>query len=227
MPNKPSIFSKKLNRLLFFTSLSCLIAANTGFAHERQTAVVQEILTGNAVRLEGGKLLSYIGLHAPPLQSKIPLVRDYGQNAFVFNQKLVAEKKIQIEWGPQIRDDQGNLLGYVFLEDGTFVNLEILKAGCGRWVRSAPNLKYSGLFRKAELEARRDKRGIWKEEPQNPYIKKEYIGDKITKIYYFPTSPELERIPQAQWVTFSSVVEAHAAGYRACFNCREEKITDY
>ena len=210
-----------------FLFLFFLILAAPAFAHGKQSAVVQDVLTGDTVRLEGGKLLSYNGLHAPPLQSKIPLVRDYGQSALELNQKLVAGKKIQIEWGPQIRDDRGNLLGYVFLDDGTFVNLELLKAGQGRIVVFPPNLKYSGLLRRAELEARRDKRGIWKEEPQNPYIRKEYIGDKITKIYYFPTSVELDRIPQSQWVTFGSSVEAHAAGYRACPNCKEEKLSEY
>ena len=196
-------------------------------ALQRQPAVVQEVLTGSAVRLEGGKILNYNGLRTPQLQSIIPLVREYGESSLEFNKKLVLGKKILIEWGPQIRDDQGNLLGYVFLEDGTFVNLEILKAGRGRYVPSPPNLKYSSLFRKADLEARRDKRGIWREEPQNPYIKNEYIGDKTTKIYYFPTSPELNRIPQAQWVTFRSKVEARAAGYTPCFNCKEEKFSEY
>lgn len=223
MPNRPSIFLKKFKLSL----VVFLLFTSPVFALERQPAVVREVLAGDTVRLEGGKILNYNGLHTPPLQSIIPLVREYGQNALAFNKQLVLGEKIQIEWGPQIRDDQGNLLGYVFLEDGTFVNLEILKAGHGRYILSPPNLKHSGLFRKAELEARRDKRGIWKEEPQNPYIKNEYIGDKITKVYFFPTSPELDRIPQAQWVTFRSKVEARAAGYTPCPNCKEEKYSDY
>ena len=55
----------------------------------------------------------------------------------------------------------------------------------------------------------------------NPFLKSEYIGEKNTKIYYFPTSPELERIPEAQLVTFRSRVEAKAAGYRPCSTCKE------
>ncbi len=229
MPNRPSKSSKKLNStsillfLVFSLSVTSLV-----FGSEKQASVVAEVLTGDTVRLEGGRVLRYVGFYAPPLQSRIPLVRTYGENALSFNKQLVLGKKIQIEWGPQILNDQNDLLGYVFLEDGTFVNLEILKAGHGRWVNTAPNLKYSSAFRKAELSARRDKKGLWKEEPQNPFLHQEYIGHKSTKTYYFPTSPELDRIPQSQWITFRSAVEAKAAGYKPCFTCREEKsMYDY
>ncbi|MBI4352360.1 MAG: thermonuclease family protein [Candidatus Omnitrophica bacterium] len=197
---------------------------------ERQSAVVREVLTGDSVRLEGGQVLRYIGIQSPPLQSAIPLVRKYGNDALQFNADKVAGKKIRIEWGPQIRGDQSELLGYVFLEEGstrpglggTFLNLEILKAGQGKLKILPPNLKYLAEFRKAELDARRKKLGLWKEEPENPYIRHEYIGEKNTRIYYFPTCSELERIPQAQLVTFRSRVEAKAAGYRPCPTCREE-----
>jgi micrococcal nuclease len=118
---------------------------------------------------------------------------------------------------------QQRLLGYVFLEDGTFVNKEMLARGHGKFIMPPPNKKYAGDLRRAELNARRDRLGLWKEEAQNPFIKNEYIGEKNTKIYYFPTSPELDRIPAAQLVTFKSRVEAKAAGYRPCSTCKEEE----
>lgn len=212
-------------RFLFICLFLGLPQAPAAQALEKQTAVVQEAISGDSVRLQGGRTLKYAGVHAPPLQSKIPLVRTYGENALAFNKNLVEGKKILIEWGSQIRDDQKNLLGYVFLEGGTFVNLELLKSGNARLRIVAPNTKYSGDFRRAELGSRRARTGVWKEEPENPYIKNEYIGEKNTKIYYFPTSPELDRIPQAQLVTFRSRVEAKAAGYRACSTCKEDENT--
>ena len=199
----------------------------TAHALEKQSAVVRETLSGDIVRLEGGKTLKYIGVQSPPLQSLIPLVREYGANALEFNKNLVNGKKIWIEWGSQIRDDRGNLLGYVFLEDGTFVNREIAKNGNGKVAAIPPNIKYEGVLRQAELGARRSRRGLWKEEPENPFIKSEYLGEKNTKIYYFPTSPELDRIPQANLVTFRSRVEAKAAGYRACSTCKENSADFY
>lgn len=211
-------------RLAAAAGLALLIAlgpCRASWALETQKAVVAEALTGDTVRLKGGKTLKYIGVQAPPVQSKVPLLRQYGEASLAFNKGLVEGKTVSIEWGSRIRDDRGDLLGYVFLEDGRFVNREILKQGHGRAVNSVPNLKYAADLRKADLSARRARSGLWKEEPDNPYIRNEYIGEKNTKIYYFPTSPELDRIPKANLVTFRSRVEAKAAGYKACFTCRE------
>ena len=233
MPNKRLISSKKLKSpslppfLIVFIAALFFLTAPPASGVEKKAARAAEVLTGDSVRLEGGKILKYAGIQSPPLQHLLPLVRQYGEEARGFNQKLVEKRRILVEWGPQIRDDQNRLLGYVFLEDGVFVNAEILKAGHARLALIPPNIRYAGVLRQAELEARRARRGLWKEEPQNPYIQSEYVGEKNTKIFYFPTSPELERIPQAQLVTFRSRVDAVAAGYRPCTACREHNPGDY
>ncbi len=228
MLNKRLKFSKNFKFLLFFLlSSNILYTAPQTQAAEKQAVQVQQALTGDTVRLEGGKTLKYIGLKSPPLQSLIPLVRQYGSAALEFNKKMVEGKKVLVEWGSQIQDDQRNLLGYVFLEDGTFVNKQVLKAGHAKVKIVPPNIRYAAAFRKYELEARRNKGGLWKEEPTNPFLKSEYIGEKNTKIYYLPNSPELERIPQANLVKFNSRVQAKAAGYRACFTCSESAESEF
>ena len=213
----------RFQKVLLFSQALSVCFLNPVFALDKQSALVHEVLTGDSVRLQGGKILKYAGIQAPPLQSVLPLVRQYGENSLAFNKALVEGESLLIEWGPQLRDPPNHLLGYVFLEDGTFVNDELLKSGNARMRITPPNTRYSGIFRQSELGARRSKKGLWKEEPENPYLKSEYLGEKNTKIYYFPTSPELDRIPQANLVTFRSRVEAKAAGYRACSTCKEDE----
>ena len=212
--------NSKTVRLIFIT-LFVAALAGPAIAADRQKAFVTEVVSGDTVKLRGGKTLKYANIQAPPLQSKLPAVRAYGEASLAFNKSLVDQKEIEIEWGNRLRDEQNNLLGFVFLGDGRFVNLEMLKAGHARSTVKAPNLKYAADFRKSDMRARRGQLGLWKGEPDNPYIRSEYIGEKNTKIYYFPTSPELERIPQAQLITFRSRVEAKAAGYRPCGTCHE------
>ena len=219
--------SKNFKSLIFFSLIALFFAVPEIQAVEKQSVLVQEVLTGDTVRLEGGKTLKYIGLQAPPLQSLIPLVRQYGSAALEFNKKMVEGKKVLVEWGSQIRDGRRNLLGYVFLENGTFVNQEILKAGHAKVKIIPPNIQYAAAFRKFELEARRNRSGLWKKEPTNPFLKSEYIGEKNTKVYYLPNSPELDRIPQANLVTFTSRVQAKAAGYRPCFTCSESAEAEF
>ena len=227
MLSKRLIFSKKSDSfpLVFFPLvILAFIFPCTVMGAQRQEVLVRETLSGDRVRLAGGKILRYSGLESPPLQSLIPLERQYGAEALDFNNHLVGGKKIWVEWDSQIRDNQARLLGYVFLEDGTFVNREILKAGYARAHVVAPNLKYADEFNHDELEARRNKRGLWRKEPYNPYLKDEYLGEKNTKVYYLPNSPELDRIPQANLVSFSSRVDAAAAGYRPCRTCGRRQI---
>jgi len=202
---------------LFF----CFSAFSPAVAAEKQVASVEEVLTGDSVRLQGGKIFKYAGLVAPPLQHIIPLTRVYGQEALEFNKSLVLGKKIWIQWGPQLRDDRGNFLGYAFLENGTLINKEILRAGHAKAYIRPPNLQYAAEFRQAELEAHRQALGLWKQEPKNPYLQSTYLGEKNTKLYYLSNSPELERIPQANLVTFHSRVDATAAGYKPCPACHE------
>jgi endonuclease YncB( thermonuclease family) len=198
-----------------------LLWAPAASAVDTQTAVVREVLTGDTVRLAGGKTLRYASLQAPALQSKIPLVRTYGENSLAFNKSLVEGKTVRIHWGARLYDERKNLLGYVYLEDGTFVNEVVLKAGHAKLALAPPNLAHDGEFRRAEMDARRDKRGLWKEEPDNPFLKSEYIGDTNTKLYHNPTCPLLERIPAAHTQSFKTRVDAKAKGYRRCKDCAD------
>lgn len=215
------------NQIYKTTFFLFFICAAAHAAEPRQSAVVSEVLAGDTLRLQGGKILKLASVNSPPLQSKLLMVRVYGDNAKHWTESLLKNKAIQIEWGPQIRDERGDLIGYVFTEGNRFVNLELLREGHGKPRVSPPNVKYSTQFRQAALEARRAKKGLWKEEPDNPFIKEEYIGEKNTKVYYLPDSPELSRIPQAQLVMFRSKVEAKAAGYKPCPTCKEDHLESW
>ncbi len=172
------------------------------------------------MRLKGGKELRYTSLESPSPEKGVELSRQYGREALEFNRKLVEGKTISVEWGPQIRDKKNRLLAYVFLEDGTFVNREIVKNGHAKVRIAPPNLRYAEDLRKDELAARRAKAGLWLKEPDNPLISADMWGDKVTKTYFYPNSPELDEVPQSQLVKFRSRVEASAAGYKPCYSCR-------
>ncbi len=219
MPSKHLRSSKKYN---LFAVFFFLLAAHEASALDRQTVEVREALTGDTVELKSGTKLKFIGVESPPLQNITPLVRQYGAEARAYTHDLLAGKTVQVEWDSRIRDDQQRYIAYIFLSDGLFANKEVLSHGHGKFVMPPPNNKYASDLRNAELGARRDRLGLWREEPKNPFLKSEYIGEMNSKVYYFPTSPELDRIPAAQLVNFKSRIDAKAAGYRPCGNCYED-----
>ena len=59
------------------------------------------------------------------------------------------------------KDKYWRTLAYVYLEDGTFLNAEIIRQGYGFAYTRFP-FKYLEEFRKFEREARDAGRGMWK-----------------------------------------------------------------
>ncbi|HTN68218.1 MAG TPA: thermonuclease family protein, partial [Dysgonamonadaceae bacterium] len=61
-------------------------------------------------------------------------------------------------------DRFGRTLAYVYLEDGTFLNADLLKKGYARIMTIQPNVKHADYFLKLERKARKKKKGMWKKE---------------------------------------------------------------
>ncbi len=69
-------------------------------------------------------------------------------------------KRVRLEYDQERRDKYGRTLPYVYLEDGTFLNGEIIRQGYGFAYTRLP-FKYLEEFRKLEREAREAGRGLW------------------------------------------------------------------
>jgi micrococcal nuclease len=67
-----------------------------------------------------------------------------------------------MEYDQQRQDKYGRTLAYVFLEDGTFVNAEIIRQGYGFAYTRFP-FTYLEQFRLLEREAREVNRGLWRQ----------------------------------------------------------------
>ena len=74
--------------------------------------------------------------------------------------RLVLGKRVRLEYDEAADKDRGTRRAYVFLEDDTLVNAEMLRAGHARVDTSRP---FSSLdqFKELEAEARADFRGLW------------------------------------------------------------------
>ena len=102
-----------------------------------------------------------IGVDTPEtVQPKKP-VEYFGKEASAFTKRMVEGKQVRIEYDQERRDKYGRLLAYIYLEDGTFLNAEILKQGYGFAYTRFP-FKYLDEFRGYEKDARENSRGLWR-----------------------------------------------------------------
>lgn len=137
---------------------------------------VQRAVDGDTLKLSNGERVRLIGIDTPESGYNPKLYRDakrakqdvktilaQGLQAKEFTKKLCEGKKVRLEMDVQSQDKYSRLLAYVYLiEDGTFVNAEIVKAGYAQVYTIPPNVKYQDLFLKLQKEARENKRGLWK-----------------------------------------------------------------
>lgn len=124
-------------------------------------AVVQRVIDGDTVVLVGGERVRYIGVDTPELHHPKKKVQPYAREATEFNRRLVEGQKVRLELDVERRDKYGRLLAYVYLEDGRFVNAELLKEGYAQLLTIPPNVRYADLFVGLQKQARDAKRGLW------------------------------------------------------------------
>ena len=142
----------KIILLLFIVLLGC----------EQQGSKVKRIIDGDTIELINGERVRYIGIDTPETYPpRGP--QYYGQEATEANRKLVAGKRIKMEFDVDKKDRYGRTLAYIFV-DTIFVNAELLRLGYAKTYFFPPNIRYFVLFTKLENEAKEAGRGIWGKE---------------------------------------------------------------
>lgn len=127
---------------------------------------IKKVIDGDTVTIDDGSekgiRVRLIGINAPePRNYKHRREEPYGKEASKFLKEMLQDKKVYLEYDIEQQDQYGRDLAYLFLEDGTFVNDSMLKAGYAEVMTFPPNVKYVDRFVKSQQEAKAAKRGIW------------------------------------------------------------------
>lgn len=115
---------------------------------------VIRVIDGDTIELEGGERIRYLGINTPEKG------RLFSTEAIEANDKLVADREVELELDAQAMDKYGRTLAYVWVGE-TMVNLELVRRGFASVYTFPPNIKYESYFLAAEEEAREAQRGLW------------------------------------------------------------------
>ena len=160
--------------VIIFLMAGCATKASKhSVVSDRKTFTVTRVIDGDTVVLGDDLVVRLIGVDTPEYHRSKKLLRDaertkrdvetiraLGKRATAFTKQLVDGKRVKMEYGDSRKGRYGRTLGYLYLQDGTFVNEEIVRQGYGVAYTKYP-FKYSEQFLKAEREARKAKRGLW------------------------------------------------------------------
>lgn len=174
-----------LNRLkivfIIFAFFSCKSSESQYFNNpdssnrvkEQPYLSVSKIVDGDTFWVDDGTAkglkIRFIGIDAP--ESRRMFNREigyYGKEAKLFLTELLTNKKVKLVSDVDPLDQYGRTLSYVYLEDGTFVNAELIRNGYAVLMTVPPNIAFSEYFAKLQKEARKNQRGLWGEEYNTP-----------------------------------------------------------
>lgn len=99
--------------------------------------------------------LRYIGVDSPERDEP------FYQEALEFNRDLVEDQTVILVRDVSETDQYGRLLRYVYLEDGRFVNGELIRNGMARLVTFPPDVAQTDYLRGLQEEARQASAGMW------------------------------------------------------------------
>ena len=136
--------------------------------------LVTRAVDGDTLVLENKERVRLIGIDTPEMHESnklqgdaqrsgqdVQTIKQLGRRSYEFTKKLVQGKRVRLEFDLERYDKYKRILAYVYLEDGTFVNAEIVAQGYASLMTYPPNVKYADLFLKLYRAARQNQRGLW------------------------------------------------------------------
>lgn len=127
-------------------------------------ALCVDVVDGDTIKVDiGGEVhtLRYIGIDAPETVHPEEPVQWMGPQASEANRQLVEGQTVYLEKDVSETDQYGRLLRYVYLEDGTFVNAELVRLGYALSATYQPDVKHQDQLVASQQEAREAERGLW------------------------------------------------------------------
>lgn len=130
---------------------------------------VVRVIDGDTVEIEYEGLtetktesIRLIGVDTPETVHPTLGEQPYGKEASDYTKsQLVVGSEVYVEMDVEERDQYGRLLGYVYLENGTFFNARLISEGYAQLSTFPPNVRWVDLYTNLQAEARVADRGLW------------------------------------------------------------------
>jgi len=199
--------------LLILQAAACRFSADADEWHP-----VIHVDDGDTVALDGKptQRVRYLGIDTPEIDHHRHTAEPFAREALALNRQLVLNRKVRLEFDKERSDRYGRWLAYVFTENGTFVNREILLQGLGFCLFKPPNTRHEAALLEAQRSAMKAGRGLWKGWSET---EGSYVGNRNSRIFHLPDCPNGQRISPRNRVRLDSRWEAFWQGYAPARGC--------
>jgi len=156
--------------ILLFFLLSAFSAVAQPSKAEKESYTwyrVTRIVDGDTFWIDDGSpkglKIRLIGIDAPESRNSGQKMKGfYGEESTELITSLIGSRKVRLEYDVTRYDQYGRTLAYVYLDNGTFVNAEMVKNGFATVMTFPPNVRYVDTFVDLARKARKQNKGLWK-----------------------------------------------------------------
>ena len=178
----PLVFFVVFLAVFFFAACRFSMRPSSALAVDKNEFAdvrVVYIYDGDTIKLANGERVRFLGIDTPESSENKKLFRDaqrsgqdvqeilaMGHVAAEYTRSLLKGRRVRLEFDIEKRDKYGRLLAYIYrVDDGLFVNEDVIKNGYAYPMTIPPNIRYAERFRKLFREAQKAKRGLWAKAP--------------------------------------------------------------
>lgn len=183
---------------------------NTAPLLEDRDRVVR-VVDGDTVILEGLGRARLAGIDAPESVRPNYPVEPFGKEAFRYLKARLAGESVTVEWDAERKDRYERWLVYIRLDDGSFVNAEMIERGMAI-TYSFEKMRYTSEFLKLEAQARAAGVGLWSGKRHAPYHGNTRSGTYHSEVCEYYECENCSRVLESR-------LEAEEAGYRPHWAC--------
>jgi micrococcal nuclease len=135
---------------------------STGVA-QQSAGLVTTVVDGDTIHVllgAGSERVRLIGVDAPEIAHPPQPAECFGEESAAFAERWLEGRSVRMEFDVERRDRFDRLLAYVFQGGGLF-NERLVAEGFAVERSYPPNLAHQEELRRAETEARQERRGLW------------------------------------------------------------------
>lgn len=129
------------------------------------SAAIVRVVDGDTVEVQAaGKRLKVrlLNVNTPETVDPRRPVQTFGKEASDFAKSLLPPStRVHYRYDVEHHDQYGRELMHLYLDDGTWVNALLIRAGYAQLMTVAPNVDAKDFFRRLQSEAQGDGIGLW------------------------------------------------------------------
>ncbi len=205
---------KKASGIGFLILLSIL--ATYGYTIPSGDTRVKYVVDGDTVILDDNRHVRLLGVDAPEAGHDHKPSEPFAAKAHEHLNALVNKENIRLETDKKPIDHYGRTLAYLYLDDGTFVNQEMVLEGLANCLYFPPNTRYYSRLLFVQQKAMDERRGMW---AHWKHHKKTYIGNLKSKRVHLLRCPGASKSHPKNKRSFSNLWKAIYLGYSPCKQC--------